>query len=254
MEKEQVELYYDVRHVEMTDSTNNYVRHIPFPPGVDFIYVATDYQTDGKGQGGNRWESERGKNLLFSFKCLPYNVKASDQYLLMQTVSVALRDVLEEYVPNKELLTIKWPNDIYYGDKKLSGTLSECSLRMGKVHEFIAGVGINVNQLFFLSDAPNPVSLAAITGKMIDRDTLLEKIIHKIAHWFRFINFGSEDLILLKYEENIYRSTGIHQYRDKDGDFLASHITIKPNGHLVLLRLNGLLSEYEFKEVKYVID
>ena len=147
---------------------------------------------------------------------------------------------------------IKWPNDIYYGDKKLSGTLSECTLQNIWVNEFIAGVGINVNQTVFHSDAPNPVSMANIAGCSFDRNALLNEITGEISHWFRYITNEDMDTIKTEYEGLLYRRTGIHKYRDKDGIFNASYEKILPNGHLLLRRTDGTLSEYEFKEVKFL--
>ena len=89
-----------------------------------------------------------------------------------------LKDIAMIYNDNE------WPNDIYFGDKKLSGTLSECTLHNTWINEFIAGVGINVNQLVFHSDAPNPVSMANISGHTFDRNALLDDIAKEISHWF----------------------------------------------------------------------
>ena len=252
MEISQTVFKYDVKKLDVTDSTNNWLRHIPLMPDVDFLFVTTEYQTAGKGQGNNRWESERGKNLLFSVKCLPWRVKASQQYLLLQTVAVAVCLVLRRQLCDSDKCRIKWPNDIYYGDKKLSGTLSECTLRNAYVNEFIAGVGINVNQLSFLSDAPNPVSMAQIAEHDLDRNLLLDEIAKELAYWFKYITNEDYNPIINKYQEIMYRRTGMHRYYDKYGEFEATYEDILPNGHLVLRRNDGTLSEYEFKEVKYI--
>lgn len=244
---------YYVQKLDVTDSTNNWLRNTPMMPDVDFLFVATDYQTAGKGQGVNHWESERGKNLLFSVKCMPWRVKASEQFLLLQTVSVAVCRVLRQMLGDSDKCLIKWPNDIYYGDRKMSGTLSECTIKGGMVNEFIGGVGINVNQMTFISDAPNPVSMAQINGRESDRDALLDDIAEEIAHWFGYITNEDYAPILREYERLLYRRTGEHKYRDKDGDFKAEYDSILPNGHLLLRRTDGTLSEYEFKEVKYLI-
>ena len=135
----------------------------------------------------------------------------------------------------------------------MSGTLSECTIKGGMVNEFIGGVGINVNQMTFISDAPNPVSMAQINGRESDRDALLDDIAEEIAHWFGYITNKDYAPILREYERLLYRRTGEHKYRDKDGDFEAEYDSILPNGHLLLRRTDGTLSEYEFKEVKFLI-
>lgn len=252
MKKDQTRFNIKVDTLEETDSTNNYIRNTPIPDDMDGLVVATEYQTAGKGQGTNHWESERGKNLLFSFKCRPYGIKASEQFLLMQAVSVGLWYAL---VKNSIDCCIKWPNDIYtyYGDKKISGTLSECTIRNGMVYEFIAGIGINVNQTIFTSDAPNPISMANILGKELDRDKLLKEIIENIVRLISILNNGDYETIRLEYFNKLYRIEDIYTYEDKDGRFEAEFENVLPNGHLVLRRTDGTLSEYEFKEVRYII-
>lgn len=253
MEKGQIRFQSITHRLETTDSTNNYLRDIDLPADVDFVCVTTEYQTAGRGQGSNHWESEEGKNLLFSLKCKPYGIKASEQFILLQTVSLAICNVLRIHLKDSGLCTIKWPNDIYYGDKKLSGTLSECTLKGGMVNEYIAGTGINVNQQSFKSDAPNPVSMANILHHELDRKAILNDIINEVSNWFSILTNGDYTCIKDEYEKHLYRRDGIHRYTDKDGEFEAAYETILSNGHLVLRRTDATLSEYEFKEVKFVI-
>ena len=255
MEKEQDFFSYFIDDVYVTDSTNNYIRHIPLPPGDDFYIVNTNYQTNGRGQGTNKWESEKGQNLLFSVKCSPYKVKASENFILMQAISLAICKTLRKILRNKKDVNIKWPNDIYYKDKKICGTLTECTLRFGYVHEFIAGIGLNVNQLMFVSDAPNPVSMAAIKHCKFDRNNVLERIIEEICRCFRFLCFEEGFMTIInEYNQCLYRREGFHKYIDANGGFEAKLSDIRPNGHIILERTDGTLSEYEFKEVKFVID
>ena len=252
MEKSQKSFYYVVRSLEMTDSTNNYLRNLPLAGNTDFLYGKGQFQTAGKGQGDNHWESERGKNLIFSVKCKPWKIRANEQFILLQTVSVAVCRVIGRHLNDCEECKIKWPNDIYYRDSKLSGTLSECSLKQGWVNEFIAGVGINVNQIIFLSDAPNPISMAAIEGHTFDCDTLIDEIAKELSVWFQYITTENHEPIRKEYEKHLYRSSGTYKYSDKNGEFEAILEDILPNGHLRLRRTDGTLSEYEFKEVKYL--
>lgn len=254
MEKFQSLFYYTLEEVDITESTNNYIRHIPLPPGIDLMVVTANYQTAGKGQGTNKWESERGKNLLFSIKCQPYKVEAFRQFVLMQTISLALYRAICKLLGNYEDIKIKWPNDIYYKDKKLCGTLSECTLRLGFVHEFIAGVGLNVNQLMFISDAPNPVSLAGIKGHSFDRHDVLEKIIKEVSHCFKELcEWRGYLRIPEEYEKYLYRKEGLYKYKDANGVFMAEFDRTLFNGHLILRRTDGTMSEYEFKEVSFLL-
>lgn len=250
--KKEIETDYKIefRTAPTVDSTINYLRNIPLPDGTDMLVAVTDFQTAGRGQGTNKWESEKGKNILFSFKTRPDGIKATDQFLLQQAVSLGIRNGVGNMLDG---CTVKWPNDIYVGDKKLSGTLSECKIRNGMVCEFMAGIGINVNQIEFVSDAPNPVSMANILGKELDKNKVLSEILENICRNIIILNNNEYNYIREAYQDHLYRRKGIHTYEDKDGKFDATFEDILPNGHLVLRRTDGSLSEYEFKEVKYII-
>ena len=139
-----------------TASTNDYL--LGLNTDQDLCVVA-DYQSAGKGMGTNTWESESGKNLLFSILLHPTWLPINKQYLLSMAEAVAIVEVLGDG------FEIKWPNDIYYGDKKLSGTRIDINLQGSTLKDVIIGTGINVNQEVFLSDAPNPISLKNINGQ-----------------------------------------------------------------------------------------
>ena len=129
-----------------------------------------------RGQQGNGWESEKGKNLLFSTLLREWSIPVSSQFLINQIVSLSLyhtvRAILKE--DQRPLLTIKWPNDLYFQDKKLAGILIENIWQANQVSRSIAGIGLNVNQTVFLSPAPNPVSLCQITGYELNRQDILQ--------------------------------------------------------------------------------
>ena len=151
-------------HLNETHSTNSYLRELIMrekeqPEGT---VVITDYQTAGRGQKGNSWESERGKNLTFSILLHPNHIPPGKQFILSQLISIAIVGVLKEYDRH---FTIKWPNDIYWKEKKIAGMLIEVDLTGSSLSNAIIGIGININQRHFKSDAPNPVSLTQITGK-----------------------------------------------------------------------------------------
>ena len=119
-------------------------------------------QTAGRGQAGNSWESEAGKNLLFGLLFHPREVEANRQFILSQAVALSICETLSDYA---EDIRIKWPNDIYWKDRKICGMLIENTLVGRCIENCIIGAGININQQTFCSDAPNPVSLRQITGK-----------------------------------------------------------------------------------------
>jgi len=158
-------------YVKQTESTNalcwDMNREKALPEG---FVVYTDFQSAGKGQPGNSWESAEGKNLLFSMVLHPLHVPMNELFILSELVSVAIKRALDMYSPD---ITVKWPNDIYTGDKKLAGILIENSLQGTKIKTVVVGIGLNVNQKEFVSDAPNPVSLMQIIGKRQNRKEIL---------------------------------------------------------------------------------
>lgn len=231
-------------------STNAYMRQYVPAPDEELTVVTAEYQTAGKGQGKNTWESNEGENLLFSFLCHPKQVPARRQFILSQAIALAVRDALRPIVGPVE---VKWPNDIYWHDHKLGGILIECSLTGSMVRDCILGVGININQREFENLTKNPISLYQITHRDIDREALLQAIIDDFEHYLRLIEYGNYDSIAASYMHALYRRNGFHAYRDDGGDFLARFVTIQPSGHLVLKDEDGMLRTYAFKEVKFLI-
>lgn len=154
-----------------TDSTNNYLREqcakARLPEG---SLVIADFQTAGKGQVGNSWESEAGKNLMFSILLYPDSLPANRQFLISQIASLSVKETLEGYTDS---VKVKWPNDIYWKDRKICGMLIENDLSGQHLYCSVIGIGLNINQEIFRSDAPNPVSLTQITGKAYDREEVL---------------------------------------------------------------------------------
>lgn len=242
----------NIRHIHLlqTDSTNRYCKEQPLKVGDELLVVSADFQTAGRGQGSNTWESEAAKNLTFSIKFRPKGVPASRQYILLQSAALALCEVLDALV--NAPVSIKWPNDIYVEDRKISGTLSECTLTGCCIETCILGIGINVNQQRFTSDAPNPVSLFQLTGTEHDRELLLEQVTERMTWWIGEADKGHFDHIHTCYMQRLYRRKGAHLYRDCNGEFEATIQGITPYGHLLLQRTNGEVSEYAFKEVQFI--
>lgn len=211
------------------------------------------YQTAGRGMGTNTWESEAGKNLLFSMLIHPTEIAIRNQYLISMTEALALRDAIEEEI-GMPGVTIKWPNDIYYENKKISGTRIDLNIMAGKMQDFVLGTGININQKDFHSDAPNPVSMSQVTGRLHNIEAILGRIIELFQHYYDILmsENGNEKIVAM-YHEHLFRKQGIYAYADDKGEFLAQMQEVKPNGMLVLRRVDGTVSTYEFKEVKYII-
>lgn len=239
-------------HLNETHSTNSYLRELIMrekeqPEGT---VVITDYQTAGRGQKGNSWESERGKNLTFSILLHPNHIPPGKQFILSQLISIAIVGVLKKYDRH---FTIKWPNDIYWKEKKIAGMLIEVDLTGSSLSNAIIGIGININQRHFKSDAPNPVSLTQITGKEHNLSELLEKILDSIVDAYNKYSPDNEEEIRQKYMALLFRNKGVYPYLYGEEIFNASIEGIEPNGQLILKKENGSIHTFAFKEISFVI-
>ncbi|MBR4389612.1 MAG: biotin--[Prevotella sp.] len=238
-------------YLDTVDSTNRYVRELDIPEDVDMLVCVADYQTAGRGQGSNTWESERGKNLLFSVKVQPHDVAPSQQFILSEACALSLKDVFDTMVDG---ITLKWPNDIYWNDRKLSGTLIETALAAGNIKHCVFGVGINVNQRSFHSDAPNPVSLWQILGHKVDISVLLSQIVDCLANRLQQVHEGRYDEVQNAYHAALFRREGWHLFRDARDMFRAHIVEVRPDGHLLLCDEEGKKRQYAFKEVEFIIN
>ena len=231
---------WKIVHIAQTNSTNQWLRE---QGGEEDMVVWADYQTAGRGQGSNHWESERGKNLTFSMLIHPQGIPANRQFSISMAVSLAICEALGQHIGD---LSIKWPNDIYWRNGKICGILIENTLHGTMIRDCIIGVGLNVNQRTFQSDAPNPVSLWQICEYETDCELLLKGILRS------FEKYLGQD-VKEQYISMLYRRRGFHPYADQKGAFMAEIVDVEDDGHLLLRDDNGLQRRYAFKEVTYII-
>ena len=261
-------------HYTKVDSTNKAIKMISeneeLPTG---SIVTADFQTAGRGQAGNSWESEAGKNLIFSIFFKPSCIPANLAFVISEMISLCVKRTLDKYISD---VTVKWPNDIYYKDKKIAGILIENSIQQGKISQSVAGIGINVNQTEFLSNALNPVSMALITSQSYEIISILEDFRLIFTEQSELINKRGDinnndfnypdntgifceagnpyfETIHNDYINSAYCKEGYHKYRDDSGLFDAAIHDIEPTGYLILKRTDGSLSRYAFKEVSFVM-
>ena len=166
---------WQIIKLEETTSTNTYLDNLDVEREQPEGCVVTTYsQIAGRGQRGNSWEAEPGKNLTFSYLLRPDQIAPQEQFVISQAVSMAVVDVLSRYADG---FSVKWPNDIYYRNSKIAGILIEHNLSGMSIARTIVGIGLNINQMQFLSDAPNPISLCQITGVEYDLDKFLYEVL-----------------------------------------------------------------------------
>ena len=255
-------------YISTTYSTNTLLKELlargEWREGERFLYTA--FQTAGRGQAGNGWESEEGKNLLCSILLPP----RKDLFYLNVLVSVAVHKVIRSLLFERsglcslsEAVSIKWPNDIYYGDKKIAGILVENAILGSEVTYSIAGIGLNVNQTTFLSSAPNPISLKLISGKETDIDTLMQALMAQIEA----LEVMDEAQVWAYYRDHLYRREGFWPFVEREvstaptmnaekggeGIFLAKIENVRTNGEIELRDQAGNLRIYHFKQVRYVL-
>ena len=231
--------------IDQTESTNTYISKLEETN----VVVTTDYQTAGRGQGDNHWDSEKGKNLLFSLKISPTGILVKRQFLLSMVGALAVKGALDKYTDG---ITLKWPNDIYWHDKKISGTLIQTTIAGKNLQDCIFGVGLNLNQREFDENAPKAVSLFQIIGKEVPRHTMLDDILLQFEAFYNQLIADGETGIIKAYHNALYRKDGVYDYEDADGQFKAEIVEVKRNGHIVLRDTEGILRQYELKQLKFL--
>jgi BirA family biotin operon repressor/biotin-[acetyl-CoA-carboxylase] ligase len=249
---------FRIIHIRETDSTNRWLSDLNEAEREDNIVVTTDFQTAGRGCGTNQWESMKGQNLLFSILAHPTAILARQQFAVSMMTALAITDALSKHADKG--LSIKWPNDIYWYDRKLCGILIENRLSGNRLRESIIGVGLNVNQEAFFSDAPNPVSLFQITRQQTNRNRLLNELLdafsRRLQECSKMLQEDSTafyDNLNREYNRRLYRNKGFHAYRDKEGTFEAELLTVEDDGTLVLSDRDHRQRRYAFKEVAFII-
>lgn len=252
----------DLITLDSVSSTNRYLAMATadrVARGVEIhgLMVAARTQTAGRGQRGNSWEAEPGMNITASIALVPHTIAARDQFYITEIVALAIVGLLDPLLPDGMEAEIKWPNDIYVGDRKICGVLIENTLTGTRIGSSIAGIGININQRRFLSDAPNPISLVGLTGREYSVDDLTRRLGEGILDLFsRYDNPDSYARLHALYLSRLWRREGYHPYIDAaTGSRFEGQLTaVAPDGMLTLTDTLGHSRRYAFKEVAAVVS
>lgn len=239
-------------------STNTWMKEHTAECAHGFVVAATD-QTAGRGQRGNFWEAEPGKNLTFSIMLRPDEIDAAHQFRISEAVALAVVEVLRRNLKEHVLpenVKVKWPNDIYVNDDKIAGILIENTLQGTRIQTSIAGVGINVNQTIFHSPAPNPVSMAQLAACSFPLPELLAELQQAIVEALAAVD-GKAELaaaVHRHFHTVMWRNDGEpHRFALPDGSrFTAVIDRVEPNGRLLLTMPDGSTQSFAFKEVTFL--
>jgi BirA family biotin operon repressor/biotin-[acetyl-CoA-carboxylase] ligase len=231
----------------MCHSTNDIAAEIIRKKNVkDGTVVITDHQTAGRGQRGNTWESAQGQNLTFSIILCPVFLGAEDNFFLNIVISLGLLDVLSAYETSR--IRVKWPNDIYYMNRKLGGILIENSVQSGFLVHSIAGIGINISQKDFQN--ARAISLARITRADNDREDIFNKIIRRIDFRYHQLVSNQREELRQDYLSGLYQFNEPHLYRSKS-EFEGIITGIDEYGRL-LVKSEGGIKSYDLKEIEFL--
>lgn len=248
-------------HLPSVDSTNNYAKnYIAKSSPIDGTVILADNQFAGRGQSGNSWLSESGKNLTFSVIYQTSFLLATEQFYLNMAISLGIKYAVlsmqyadDCLLPAKLLPTckIKWPNDIFVNDKKIAGILIENTISGMHLKHSIIGIGLNVNQEQF-QDGMNATSLQNMTRLNQDRNTVLNQVLVSVEKYFLLLKERKFERLKSEYTEHLYRYNMVSVYKKDGKPFSGKIIDVDTIGNLQMETENGRL-QFGFKEISFVI-
>ena len=218
----------------------------------DGTIVITSDQTAGRGQRGNSWEALPDQNITASFILKPTFLSATEQFRLNIAISLGIYEFLSQYLSNN--LKVKWPNDIYVGDRKMGGVLIENTLFGSRIAYSVIGIGLNINQLSFAETNNRAISLRLATQNLgeFDIEKLIGELCVSLEKYYLQLKNGHFSKQKETYLEILYRYQETHFFSKNGERFLGKIIDIAPTGHL-MLEVNGEVQYFDFKEISFEI-
>lgn len=213
--------------------------------------VIADFQTSGKGYATNKWESEKGKNLTFSIVFFS-NIEISDQFIMNKALSLGIYDFLKKKIPH-EKVSIKWPNDIYINNGKICGILIQNFINQNKISHSVLGIGININQTVFKSDAPNPVSLKQFTNSEHSLASTFNEVIFCIEKRLTSIFTQTHESIDKEYHSALYKFNSKCKFIIENTEVEAVVYGVNKFGQLELEIPKKGIQCFDFKEVGWIL-
>jgi BirA family biotin operon repressor/biotin-[acetyl-CoA-carboxylase] ligase len=215
----------------------------------DGTIVITSDQTAGRGQRGNNWEALPGQNITMSVILKPDFLSAASQFSLNIAVSLGVYEFLSKYVA--ENLCIKWPNDVYVGNRKMGGILIENSLSGNRLSYAIVGIGLNINQLNFNNDKAISLRLATQQDEF-DLEMLIGELCISLEKYYLQLKNGHADRQKEQYLKILYRFDETHYFIKNGSRFQGKIVDIASSGQL-MLEVKGKIQYFDFKEVAFEI-
>jgi BirA family biotin operon repressor/biotin-[acetyl-CoA-carboxylase] ligase len=208
--------------------------------------ITTDFQSKGRGQEQSGWESERGQNIIASVILHP-NLAVDKQLYLNISVCLAVYDFVKMYCPDEEV-SIKWPNDIYVNDRKISGILIENSVQGTAIKHSIIGIGININQELY--HTPKAISLRQVTGMEYKVDDLIKNLLLHLEYRYQQLLAGVYDDLWHQYHEFLYRKNEPTQFKTATEKFEGIPKGIDSAGRLQVL-VGNEVKVFNVKEIAW---
>jgi len=216
-----------------------------FPEGT---VVFAKHQSQGKGQRSASWTSEQGSSLTFSVLLKPTFLSISNAYDLSICIALALHDCLNELRPG---FTIKWPNDIYFEDKKVAGILIENQMNKSSYQNAVVGIGLNVNQKSFVN-LPNAISLKQILGIQFPVEKVLNRLCETIEARYLQLRASKYEQQKQAYLKSMYRYNEVHKFSVQNNKFFATITNVLRSGRLMLELQNGEIRDFDIKEIEFL--
>lgn len=238
-------------HFPEIPSTNEYALNLiskTNPP--EGTCIIADFQSEGRGQIGSRWHSAPGKNLLITYIFHPKWLDIRYQFYLNIISSLAVSDLVQHYGVTS---SIKWPNDIFVGNKKIAGILNQNILKGNTIKGTAMGIGLNVNETDFPIELEYSTSLAKFNGQEYNIFEVMHRLSEYLEHYYLQLKAGEMTSLNDKYHQRLYLRNIEAPFELPDGKrFKGRILEVDKDGRLVILHDTGAMFSYAFKEVKYL--
>ena len=235
---------------ETLDSTNTFSQDLVSKSNPsEGTTVLAHFQSAGKGQYGRVWDSKAKENITLSIILRPTFLAIKDQFYLNVITSLAVAECLEYYV--KDVVKIKWPNDVYIKRNKICGILIQNNLQSQQISNSVVGIGINVNQETFHKDIPNPTSLTRECGQQLDLLEVRKLLFGLIEKYYSKLKEGKFENLLSEYQDRLYMKDVLSRFKLNDRVIDGFIHSINELGQLVI-KIDGALESFSKTEIQYL--